>query len=128
MHRVCPLERLGGFSRFSVEANDLGAAAAVYDHLRRFKLRGFDFELDFRSGHLTAEALGECLSAWRAAGRPVQSIMPPAESDVEAFAATARQHNALLTLEGPISLKLHGRGHRWLREPSVESMVELARD
>lgn len=123
-----PLERLGGFTRFSVEARDLAAAAAVYDHLRRFKLRGFDFELDFRGGHLTAEAMGECLSAWRAAGRPVQSIAPPAEADFEALAAAARQHNALLTLEGPISLKLHGRGHRWLPEPSIEEMVELARD
>ena len=123
-----PLERLGAFTRFSVEAKDLAAAAAVYDHLRRFKLRGFDFELDFRGGQLTAAALGECLSAWRAAGRPVQSIVPPAGADFEALAATARQHNVLLTLEGPISLKLHGRGHRWLPEPSIEEMVELARD
>ena len=123
-----PLESLGAFTRFSVEAKDLAAAAAVYDHLRRFKLRGFDFELDFRGGQLTAAALGECLSAWRAAGRPVQSIVPPAGTDFEALAATARQHNVLLTLEGPISLKLHGRGHRWLPEPSIEEMVELARD
>ena len=123
-----PLERCIGFSRFSVEANDLTAASAIYDHLRRFKPRGFDFELDFRSTHLTAEALGECLSAWRAAGRPVQSIMPPAGADFEALAAAARQHNVLLTLEGPISLKLHGRGHRWLPQPSVDEMVELARD
>ena len=123
-----PLESLGAFTRFSVEAKDLAAAAAVYDHLRRFKLRGFDFELDFRGGQLTAAALGECLSAWRAAGRPVQSIVPPAGADFEALAATARQHNVLLTLEGPISLKLHGRGHRWLPEPSIEEMVELARD
>ena len=123
-----PLESLGAFTRFSVEAKDLAAAAAVYDHLRRFKLRGFDFELDFRGGQLTAAALGECLSAWRAAGRPVQSIVPPAGADFEAWAAAARQHNALLTLEGPISLKLHGRGHRWLPAPSIEEMVELARD
>ena len=123
-----PLERLGAFTRFSVEASDLATASAVYDHLRRFKLRGFDFELDFRGGPLTAEALGECLSAWRAAGRPVQSIVPPDGAHFEALAATARQHNVLLTLEGAISLKLHGRGHRWLPAPSIEQMVELARD
>ena len=122
------LEHLGGFTRFSVEAHDLAAAAAVYDHLRRFKPRGFDFELDLRGGHITAEALGECLPAWRAAGRAVQSMVPPAGADLEAFAATARQHNVLLTLEGPISLKLYGRGHRWLPEPSIETMVDLARD
>ncbi len=123
-----PLESLSGFTRFSVVADDLTAAAGAYDHLRRFKLRGFDFELDFRLGSLTPDSLGECLLAWRTAGRPVQSIMPPADADLEALAAIARQHNALLTLEGPISLKSHGRGHRWLPDPSLESLMELARD
>lgn len=123
-----PLERLSGFTRFSVVANDLEAAAAVYDHLRRFKLRGFDFELDFREGSLTADRLVNCLVTWRTAGRPVQSIVPPASSDWEGLTAIARQHNALLTLEGAISLKTYGRGHRWLPNPSVETLLELGRD
>lgn len=123
-----PLEKFSVTTRFSVVAHHLDAAAGVYDHLRRFKPRGFDFELDFRAGTLTPESLGECLLSWRTAGRPLQSIVPPANSDLEALAAVARQHNALLTLEGPISLKSYGRGHRWLTDPSVDTLLELARD
>ena len=130
-----PLERLNGFTRYSVLATDLEAAGAIYDHLRRVKMgpvpgqtRGFDFELDFRRGALTAASLAECLQAWRAAGRTVHSIVPPAGSDLEGLSAVARQHNALLTLEGAVSLRAYGRGHRWLHDPSVEALVELGRD
>ena len=123
------LEQAGIFSRYSVQAE----ATAVYDELRRLKPRGFDFELDLRGVDLreagvTAESLAETLQAWRAAGRQVNSVVPPEGSDSEAWSAVARQYNALLTLEGPVSLKAYGRGHRWLREPSGETLVELGRD
>ncbi len=118
------LEQCGIFSRYSVQAE----AAAVYDTLRRLKPRGFDFELDLRGTALTTESLSETLQAWRAAGRQVHSVVPPEGSDYEALSTVARQYNALLTLEGPVSLKAHGRGHRWLREPGAETLIELGRD
>ncbi|MBY0505469.1 MAG: hypothetical protein K2X03_16265 [Bryobacteraceae bacterium] len=129
------LEKLPGFSRYTVLANDLEEAAGLYDHLRRVKLgamagqtRGFDFELDFTGLALTAELLGETLQAWRAAGRPVSSIVPPADSDLEALSAAARQLNALLTLPGSIGLRAHGRGHRAVADPGPGELAELARD
>jgi hypothetical protein len=115
------LQELGGFTRFSVQATDLAAAAATHDFLRRLKPRGFDFELDFRDGHLTAEAL----QSWRSSGRGLQSVVPPATSDIEDVAAFLRPLNALPNLVGPISLRAYGRGHRWLND--VDGLVELAR-
>ena len=132
------LEPLNGFTRYSVvapSATELDAAAAIYDHLKRVKMgavpgqtRGFDFELDLRPSSLTPEALAETLQSWRASGRAVHSVMPPAADDPEAWSAMLRQHNALLTLEGPVSLRAYGRGHRWLHNPSAETLVELGRD
>lgn len=135
------LEGLKGFTRYSVEATDLDAAAAIYEHLRRVKLapvpgqtRGFDFELDFRALKLTANTLAECLQTWRAAGRAVHSIIPPASSgDLESLANVLRQYNALPTLEAVMSLRDHGRErfrerfreHRWFHNPTLDTLVDL---
>lgn len=129
------LESLNGATRYSVRADSLNGAAGVHDHLRRVKqgsvlgqTRGFDFELDFREVPVTAESLAETLQAWRTAGRAVHSVIPPAGSDLESFANVLRPHNALLTLEGPVSLRSFGRGHRWMHNPGLEALVELGRD
>jgi len=129
------LERLNGFTRYSVHADHLEGASAIYDHLRRVKqgdvpgqTRGFDFELDFRHVPLTAESLEGTLQAWRTAGRAVHSIIPPAGADLESFATLLRSHNAVLTLVGPVSLRSFGRGHRWLHNPTFDALVDLGRD
>jgi hypothetical protein len=123
-----PLERLNAFTRYTVNASNLEAAAAIYDNLRRLKMRtrGFDFELDFRGIALSADSLSNLLQSWRTAGRTVHSIIPPADADVEVLSAVTRQHNALLTVEE--SATLRGRGHRLLHNPSIETLLEFGRD
>ena len=135
------LESLKGFTRYSVEATDLDAAAAIYEHLRRVKLvpmpgqtRGFDFELDFRALKLNAGTLAECLQTWRAAGRAVHSIIPPASSgDLESLTSVLRQHNVLPTREEEVSFREHGREplrehfreNRWLHNPTLDTLADL---
>ena len=92
--------------------------------------RGFDFELDFRALKLNAGTLAECLQTWRAAGRAVHSIIPPASSgDIESLTSVLRQHNALLTREAAVSLREHGREHsrenRWLHNPTLDTLADL---
>lgn len=121
------LDGLTGYSRFSVRVpapDDLASAATVFDRLRRLKPRGFDFELDFRGATLTAASLATLLPDWRAAGRPVNSVVLPAGGDFEELATVLRQHNALPTVEGAI----RSRAHRWQQEPTPEALAELARD